>query len=199
MKKLISAGLIFIALGAFSVFTNAQNKMSEEKRKLIAELITVTKADEQYFKITDAMLDTMEKTYPLIVEQSIQNNTTLSAAEKQRLADMTTGRFKMVSQKFREKLPQKINAKKFVEDLIYPLYDKFYTEKELSDLVTFYKTPTGQKLIDSTPKLVEESGAIAQRELLPQILVVAEEIMKEVFPELSEKPPAPPPAAVKEN
>ncbi len=40
---------------------------------------------------------------------------------------------------------------------LVPVYDKFYSEEELSQLMAFYKSPVGQKLIEVTPKLVEET------------------------------------------
>ncbi len=37
------------------------------------------------------------------------------------------------------------------------IYASEFTEKELVDLVAFYKTPLGQKLLTSEPKAINES------------------------------------------
>jgi hypothetical protein len=39
------------------------------------------------------------------------------------------------------------------------IYARDFTEQELKDLVTFYKTPLGQKLLTQEPKTVQESMA----------------------------------------
>jgi uncharacterized protein len=50
-------------------------------------------------------------------------------------------------------------------ELVYEvaiIYAKHFTEQELKDLVTFYKTPLGQKMLREEPIAVEESLKRAQ-------------------------------------
>jgi len=42
-------------------------------------------------------------------------------------------------------------------DLIVPLYDKYLSDKEIKDLIQFYRTPLGQKSVQVMPKLIAES------------------------------------------
>lgn len=54
----------------------------------------------------------------------------------------------------------KLNEKKNMEDLIkrvIPIYSKHLEEKEVDDLITFYKSPTGKKLIEKLPTMLGES------------------------------------------
>ncbi|WP_407531906.1 DUF2059 domain-containing protein [Elizabethkingia meningoseptica] len=48
------------------------------------------------------------------------------------------------------------------EELLIPVYSKYYTEKELEDIIAFYKTPTGQKVIKVLPEMSKESMQIGQ-------------------------------------
>ncbi|KUY17477.1 hypothetical protein BAZ12_00980 [Elizabethkingia miricola] len=43
------------------------------------------------------------------------------------------------------------------EGLMIPTYSKYYTEKELDDMIAFYKTPTGKKMIEIMPDMTKES------------------------------------------
>lgn len=52
------------------------------------------------------------------------------------------------------------NVDEIIERLI-PLYDKYYTEKELWDIVKFYESPAGQKALDVTPKIMKESVGVS--------------------------------------
>lgn len=200
MKNFIRICFVLLIFTSFSAVADAQTTISEEKRKLIGELIVLTKTDQQIVEITDKMLESMEKMYPTIVAQTSQMTESLSAEEKKQLSEMMDARFKSFSRKFREKLPQRINYKQFVIDAIYPLYDKFFTEKELGDLIAFYKTETGQKVTNVMPKLMEESTELSAKFLLPQVIKLVEEIMKEEFPELNKASSGgPPPPAKRPN
>ena len=47
--------------------------------------------------------------------------------------------------------------------LIIPIYDKYYTEKDLDQLIVFYKSPLGQKLIATMPGVMKDSMEAGQR------------------------------------
>lgn len=44
-----------------------------------------------------------------------------------------------------------------LEDLILPLYHKYYTEKDIDDLIVFYKSPVGIKTTKILPQIMLES------------------------------------------
>ncbi len=179
VKKLFQVTIVLVFIVAANNFTQAQNSISPEKRKLIAELITLTKADTQVVEITDTMLESMEKTYPLIIKQTLAGNGQLDKIEQDKLAARMISSFQSFSKKFRERLPKEINYGQFIKDAVYPLYDKYFTEKELADLVAFYKTETGQKIVSTMPKLFAESTAMSEKFLLPKVLELVDKIVKE--------------------
>lgn len=185
--------LLFSAfLISLFIFTNvkAQNGISPEKKKLIADLIVLTKADKQIVEITDAMLKSMEMTYPLTIKQIVERRTELSAPEKEMLAARLSNDFQSFSKRFRERLPEAVNYRQYIEQTIYPLYDKYFTEKELNDLVDFYKTETGQKVIDAIPLLFADSNRLARENLLPKVLKLVDELLEENLRN-ARQPPAP--------
>lgn len=47
-------------------------------------------------------------------------------------------------------------------DAMAKMYADAFTEKELKDILAFYETPTGKKLLDQQPKLVDSSMNFAQ-------------------------------------
>jgi hypothetical protein len=49
-----------------------------------------------------------------------------------------------------------------IEELLVPIYLKYYTEKELDDMIAFYKSPTGKKMIESMPGVMQESMEIGK-------------------------------------
>ena len=61
-----------------------------------------------------------------------------------------------VPDEFWEALQKEIKPETLV-DMIIPIYDKHYTEEEISQLTAFYQTTLGKKVIASTPMIMEES------------------------------------------
>jgi hypothetical protein len=60
-----------------------------------------------------------------------------------------------------EKLRSKIDAKSLVESVI-PIYSNHYTDKEILELIEFYQTPLGQKVISESSAILSESMAAGQ-------------------------------------
>lgn len=54
------------------------------------------------------------------------------------------------------------------EDMV-TLYDKYYTQKEIDDIIQFYKTETGQKLIAKSADIQNEVMSIMQTKYMPEI------------------------------
>jgi len=47
-------------------------------------------------------------------------------------------------------------------DRAVPLYAKYFSEKEISELVAFYQTPTGRKVVRVLPSLMQELMPLSQ-------------------------------------
>jgi hypothetical protein len=75
---------------------------------------------------------------------------------------------------------QKLN----IDDLLYaciPAYNKFYTHDEIKQLIAFYESPIGRKMVEVTPLLAQETMVIGQKwgEKLGQDIV--NELIKEGY------------------
>jgi len=65
-----------------------------------------------------------------------------------------------VKRTFKSKFESRIND--FVNQLI-PIYDKHFTHDDIKNIIKFYETPTGKKMIKATPLITQESFAIGQK------------------------------------
>jgi hypothetical protein len=43
------------------------------------------------------------------------------------------------------------------------VYNKYYTHDEIKQLITFYKSPLGKRLVEVTPLLTQETMVIGQK------------------------------------
>ncbi|HYP50839.1 MAG TPA: DUF2059 domain-containing protein, partial [Pyrinomonadaceae bacterium] len=119
-------------------------------------------------EMTELIFANQEKEFPKIMLSLLEEDKNLTQAQKQELkksADEMAGR---VNQRNREFL-QKLNLPQMVEDISYSLYDKYFTENELRDLIAFYKSPTGQKTISVMPSLMTDVMTDVQKVFLPKM------------------------------
>ncbi|MFC5283849.1 DUF2059 domain-containing protein [Pedobacter alpinus] len=47
-------------------------------------------------------------------------------------------------------------------NLVIPIYDKYYTEKDLDGLIAFYQTDLGKRVLEKTPLIMQESMQVGQ-------------------------------------
>jgi uncharacterized protein len=181
MKRGFQLFLLSAALFAFAAAINGQSAMSPEKRRLVGEMVSVFKMDKQMSQITDAMLKEMENTYPMGFGAAVDRRTDLTDEQKQSMKATASASFNAFSQKFRKRLMETVDYTKYIEEGVYPIYDRMYSEQELKDIVAFYKTPTGQKVIDTMPQLFAEAQTAAREKLLPQVLPIIKSVLDEEF------------------
>lgn len=57
----------------------------------------------------------------------------------------------------KEELKKLFNVRNIIARII-PVYDKYYSEEELKELIEFYRSPLGGKVIEVTPKILTEAA-----------------------------------------
>jgi hypothetical protein len=80
-----------------------------------------------------------------------------------------------VDPKFWEEFSKSINPEDMI-NLIMPVYEKFYSEEDIDNMIIFYNTPTGKKMIQVLPYLTQESMRVGQQ----WGMKIAEDIMKKL-------------------
>lgn len=56
------------------------------------------------------------------------------------------------------------------------LYDKYFTEQEIDEILNFYKTPAGKKVIEETPKITKELFTDLMQNYYPDMVKRLEKI-----------------------
>ena len=178
------AVLGLVALVAVPRPVHAQEPISDSKRQLILELVGIYNEQTSLEKVVDAMLGEMEKVYPSAIADADSKGKPLTDAQKQDRRDRATESFRRYSARFRERMVKEIDLRKVQDDISIPLYDHFFTEDELRDLIAFYHTPTGQKTLRVLPELLAESIRRTQELIGPAIQRIAGEVLEEEKQEL---------------
>jgi hypothetical protein len=120
----------------------------QTKRDSIRELFHLMKDDSTTTKI-------MESLIPMITNKSTQGMDSTAKAKSQEKMKMVMGIVKMITAKVKE---DKLN-----------LYDKYYTQQDIDDMIVFYKSPAGRKYVRTTPEITKEIVMKVIKEYLPQL------------------------------
>lgn len=140
MKPNHALGIAFAAFMFFAAAMPAYAQMSDSKKALIEELLDVTNTREMALMMGDHMIANMK---------AMTQTPNLNDAQFETIASIV-----------KEEFGKEIDT--FL-DMVVPVYDKHFTEAELQELVAFYKTPIGQKAIETLPKITSEIAPLSQQ------------------------------------
>lgn len=180
MKSILIA-LAITMLGLWSA-TNSfgqETPISPAKKALIAEIISVTHADQKIADSMRAVFEQLDRGYPTLAEQVVKTKyPNISAAEQKEVIGILVKQ-NAADRNLQNRVMSAIDFPDYAEKTLYPLYDKFFTEAELTDLLNFSKSATGQKMNEVMPQLFAESIRLAQEVLLPKIVEATNQAVEE--------------------
>lgn len=153
MKKLFI--ILFIGIAGIT------NGFSQTKQELIKELFKVMQQDSLMEKSFSAMIPAMMK------QMQGQNKDSAAVARSQEVMKATIP-------VMRDILKNMMN-----EDMV-GIYDKYFEENDLKDIIAFYKTPSGQKFLRTQPEIQKELMPIMFQKYVPQISRAMKEKMEEL-------------------
>ncbi len=111
-----------------------------------------------------------------------------SVLEEMNIGEENAEIFRRYAGKMKEFLAQELSWER-MEPAMIEIYTRVYTEEELEELNAFYASPTGRKMIERMPQLMEESMRFSQqmiRDFLPKLQRYQDEIEAEILAELGE-------------
>lgn len=152
---------VVIALFLFAAFCSAQETTSDSSQSVAG----AAKASQALIK-NDQMKDADIRRLLELTHAGELATQTMNAMEANMRPLMIDA---FPKGEYREKLIglffDKFHAKLDVQQLVdmaIPAYKKYYSDEEIKQLIAFYQTPLGQKMMDVAPKLVAETQAAGQ-------------------------------------
>ena len=190
MTKKKSALLALVVLGLIAINTvNAQEpatqpsqSISPVKLALIKELLELANSKKTMDAMMKAQAEQMDKQMPDMVWQMVENMKelkALTAAQREEVRAQVTASTLQAGRRTYDLIMEKIDFNKVVEEISVPLYDKYFSESEVSDLVVFYKSATGKKILEIMPNLVSESMTRASVVIMPKVSEVITQLQAE--------------------
>jgi len=161
----------------------SQAAISPQKRALINELLQVNQAEHNIQESMKLVFGLMEKNVSEMISKSIPDqldDKDVSKEVRERAAELGA----KSTARIHELLMKQVSVTDLIEQVLVPVYDKYYTESELKDLIAFYKTPTGQKSVTVQPQLTGDTMAKTMEYLGPKLEAITRQISEEMLNEL---------------
>jgi hypothetical protein len=153
-KKRILPMRLRILLPALMLFCANLSAHADDASKLakVHEFFEISKADQLSTQVMKQVMDQMNSG---MMQQL--TGTHLTADQQKQLNEFN-------------KQVQAIMTSSLGWDKLEPEYAKLYvaaySEQQLDDILAFYKSPTGQAMVEKNPELLKQSSVIAQQHLM---------------------------------
>lgn len=153
--------------------------LTPAKKALILELLKMTDADKQVEMIINQLTLSHQRRYPILFAQAVNAAPNLSDEKKKELIAGAQEQSVRSSERLRQLFVQKIDLSKVMQEVALQVYDKNFTEAEMQDIITFYKTPTGKKTLQALPAVMSESMEMTTKLITPPLSDIMKQVMEE--------------------
>jgi hypothetical protein len=123
---------VLAAAVLFTVLAIGASASDVEKNDAIKKLLDVTQTSKLTMSVVDTLLMQFRAAFPAVPDE------------------------------FWDEAKKEFSEAGKLEELVIPIYSKYYTLEEINAIIDFYNTPTGKKMIETMPAVMQESMAAGQ-------------------------------------
>lgn len=156
--------------------TPAAAEIAERKRLLIQELLEISGGARATQQVAQMFLAQLETVYGTLVDQVVRSEGDLTPEQRRALRTHLSD-FDAFAVRFREHFPERVDLASVMQEVYTPLYDKYFDEAELDQIVAFYRSPAGRKTITVMPALLQEGIDATLPRVEPKVMELVGEIL----------------------
>lgn len=180
MRMMRRMGTAILAAGVLVQPVKSGAEIPESKQKLIRELLTIVgivgMAEQMRDQQSVVELMRMQPSYHEMMELATSEQADLSEENRQLLLARLED-FDAFAERFQALFVERLNFSTIMETVYPPVYDKYFSEEELRQMVAFYRTPVGRKAIEVMPSVMQEAGRAIEDAVLPLSVGLIQEIV----------------------
>jgi hypothetical protein len=175
-------GAAILAAGVLMQPAKSEAEASETKQEMISELLTIVgivgMAEQMRDQQSVVELMRMQPSYHQMMEWATSQEADLPEEDRQLLLARFDD-FDAFAERFRALFIERLNFSTIIETVYLPLYEKTFSEEELRQMVTFYRTPVGRRSIEVMPSLMQEAAGAIEGAVQPLVVGLVQEIVAE--------------------
>jgi hypothetical protein len=176
----VSGLLIISTLQSANAAEPKQDQIATEKQTVIKEVLEASRATRNAQLGYDVVIAQAVKGMNTALELKIDQDPKLSPEEKTQAKSALVSQLDKRMARFKQLSSEKINLPQLVTDIYLKLYDKYFTQQELQVMLDFYKSSTGQHVLDVFPQLTGEATQMVNAVAIPRIREVAVQFDQEI-------------------
>ena len=175
------AAAVLVA-GALMQPAKSNAELSESKLEMIRELLRIAgvvgMAEQMRDQQSVVELMRMRASYSQMMEFAVSEQGDLSENDRQRLLSRLED-FDAFAERFRGLFIERLNFSEIIETVYLPIYNKYFSEEELREMLAFYRKPVGRRSIEVMPSLLEEAGRGIEQAVQPVAVGLIQQIVAE--------------------
>lgn len=160
-RKIIRVVFFMVLTLVFS--SNFLIARESKKKKAFNEFVEVFKIQEHYNQIQNMMVFQGRNALTMQFNQYLPTVTEMTDAKQgkfdevqKELTVMRESSEKNLMDQITIELEKELSFSKFIDEVYYPIYDKYFSASDLKSIVKFYKSSVGQKFMSTGPNIVKE-------------------------------------------
>ncbi len=189
IRNIQRVGAAILAAGVLMQPAKSEAEATETKQEMIRELLTIVgiagMAEQMKDQQSVVELMRMQPSYHEMLEWATSEQTDLPEADRQLLLARLDD-FDAFAERFRALFIERLNFSTIIETVYPPLYDKIFSEEELRQMVSFYRTPVGRRSIEVMPSLMQEAAGAIEEAVRPLAIALVQEIVAEERAQLAD-------------
>jgi len=175
-------GAAMVVVGVLLQPALSRAEPSESKQQAIRELLSIVGVAGMAEQMRDQQgvveLMRMQPSYVRMMELAVSEQTDLSDADRDRLRARLAD-FDAFAARFHALFTSQLDFEPIIDSVYPPLYDKYFSEEELRQMLAFYRTPVGRKTIAVMPSVMQEAGEGIENAVRPLSVRLIQQIVAE--------------------
>jgi hypothetical protein len=178
VSALLCVACIAVALHAATSRAQDARSKADAIRELLA-IAGVAGVSEQMLEQQSAIeLMRIRPLYASMMELAVSEQADLRESQREQLRERLAD-FEAFGARFRSLFVERVNFSQIIESAYTPLYERYFSEQELAQMLAFYRTPVGRKSIEVMPSLLAEAARGIDEALRPLSVALIQQIVAE--------------------
>lgn len=135
----------------------------------------------QYDQMLTILISQFQQGFNSGMVEGIKKVDNASAEEKKQIMALFDQAMERYLQRSRDQIVAIMPFDELVEHVYYPVYSRYFTLNEITELTSFFSSPLGKKYASVTPALMQESVALINSRYTPELQKKSRELAEEEF------------------
>jgi hypothetical protein len=162
--------------------------LAEEPRGTaeVRELLELSGAEEQYSQLLAVMTRSVQAGFSVGLAESLKQRS-LKPQQGQQAKDILDRNFSRFVDQFQVQMKRLMPWEKLVTEVYTPVYLRHFSQRELQDVVAFYRSPTGRKFARNNGQLVQDATLAIKHKYGKPLQQQAEQLSQQALARIAQE------------